>query len=95
MKLKIFTISLLITCGLFIIVSMGCGTTIEHRLNALKAPVTIIAISKKGSVLLKDAENTSLLITRDYCLALAISNSYKVGDILIPAIRGSNEARRL
>lgn len=70
-----------------VLVLFGCSSATEYDINRMKKPITILAISKEGDVVLSDADGRVLLIGRNYYMAKAIADSRQVGDIFIPSIK--------
>lgn len=63
----------------------GCGESLpEKRVNALKKPVSIVAISTAGAVTLQGADGTIVVLSHGTYIASTFATR-KVGDVVITA----------
>ena len=63
---------------------IGCKSDTEYKIDAMKKPITIRAISKDGDIVLVDANGEILILNSSFYIAKAIHDSYKVGEVFIP-----------
>ena len=79
---------------LSIVLLSGCEwidvwRTPSEQLSYAKPPVKIISLSQKNGLTLLDADNKIIFISPNHYIAASIIDSgYKVGDILIPSVKG-------
>jgi hypothetical protein len=69
---------------MFVILLQSCYEvyTPDERFHRLIPPIILVAESEDGSVILTDATNEYVEISKIYVIALTISQSYNVGDTI-------------
>jgi hypothetical protein len=73
MKTTLITLCLLLA---------SCSTADEVWLTNATHPIVVVAVSDKGSVVLRDAQGRYLTLPPGYALSDAIASSYSVGEAL-------------
>ena len=73
---------LIITISILLLPSCVPEQSTSNKFEKMEPPIILIAKSKKGTIIIQDANNENLTISYQYSIAQAISNSYNTGDTL-------------
>ena len=60
----------------------GCNSDPDYFMKHAKPPVTILAISPDGDIVLSDGDGNFITYNKSFYFSKAISKSKKVGDVL-------------
>ena len=81
-RFKIKAISKYFLYTLLAVCFYSCDKSEYQKFKEMTSPVILVGESKDGDILLIDSKGSKVVLSRDWCIAKIISDTYNVNDTI-------------